>query len=155
MKKLILPLLHTLLLFFLFILLLLLLIPYDKKDCTMDKEIDFIDTVPTEKQPLPVPNTPKCERKGIISENITINVIDENGQVRCEDLEAYTLQVLLGEMPAEFQQEALMAQAVAARTFAYKCKMSGQKHKNGDVCSNSSCCQACISEESYIKNGGT
>ena len=50
------------------------------------------------------------------------------------------------EMPAAYHLEALKAQAVAARTFARR-QMAGGKPADADVCSQSACCQACLSAD--------
>lgn len=64
--------------------------------------------------------------------------------------EDYILGVLMAEMPAEFELEALKAQAVAARTYmAEKMKSPSEKdkHKGASVCTDSTHCQAYISEK--------
>ena len=84
-----------------------------------------------------------------------IQVLLDNGTT-CEfELDAYVLGVVLGEMPADFEVEALKAQAVVARTYALKRNTTGKKHMNGAVCINPACCQAYCSVESYLKRGGT
>ena len=70
------------------------------------------------------------------------------------ELEAYVTGVVLGEMPADFELDALKAQAVAARTYAAKAMLNG-KHGDGSLCGNSTCCQAYISTEDYLDAGGT
>lgn len=65
-------------------------------------------------------------------------------------LEDYVLGVVLGEMPVQFQSQALMAQAVVARTYACK----SVKHTAGNICADSSCCQAYLSPEEYLYLGG-
>ena len=62
-------------------------------------------------------------------------------------LDEYLQRVLLGEMPASFAQEAMNAQAVAARTYTAKA-MSGGKH-GGKLCTDSTCCQAFCDDESF------
>ncbi len=56
-------------------------------------------------------------------------------------LEEYLTGVVISEMPASFEPEALKAQAVAARTFTLR-QLSGDKHSDGQLCSDSGCCQA-------------
>lgn len=85
----------------------------------------------------------------------SICVLLNDGIVRQFDLDEYVLGVLLGEMPAEFETEALKAQAVAARTYALKRNTGGSKHKDGAVCTNPGCCQAYCSVEAYMQRGGT
>lgn len=58
------------------------------------------------------------------------------------DLEDYIVGAVFGEMPVWFEEEALKAQAVAARTFALKACETGGKHGDGSICTDSACCQA-------------
>ena len=82
----------------------------------------------------------------------TITVLrDDDAQE--EDFETYLTQVVLSEMPADFATEALKAQAVAARTFARR-QMAGGKHADADVCSQSACCQACLSADALQERYG-
>lgn len=76
-------------------------------------------------------------------------------QVKEGQLDAYLVGVVLAEMPASFEEEALKAQAVAARTYARKAWNTGGKHGDGSVCTDSGCCQAYISPEAYLEQGGT
>ena len=57
------------------------------------------------------------------------------------DLEDYLLGVVLGEMPASFEPEALKAQAVVARTYTLRRKTTATKHNDADICTDPSCCQ--------------
>jgi stage II sporulation protein D len=77
-----------------------------------------------------------------------------DGNLMNMELEAYILGVVLAEMPARFQLEALKAQAVAARTYTLKNCIAGFKHPAGTVCIRSSCCQAYRSPEEYLSGGG-
>jgi len=70
------------------------------------------------------------------------------------ELETYITGVVLAEMPAEFEQEALRAQAVVARTYALKRQEEGIKHPMGAVCTDPGCCQAYRDEQSYLNAGG-
>ena len=78
---------------------------------------------------------------------------DDDGET--SQMDAYLVGVVLAEMPAWFEAEALKAQAVVARTYALKAQVTGGKHGDGSVCTQSGCCQAYISEEAYLKQGGT
>lgn len=77
------------------------------------------------------------------------------GKIMQMDMDAYLTGVVLGEMPAEFEVEALKAQAVAARTYTAKAIQTSGKHGDGTVCTDPGCCQAYLSEESYLSKGGT
>lgn len=76
-------------------------------------------------------------------------------EVQEEDLDAYLVGVVLGEMPTDFAPEALKAQSVAARTYAWKAYVTGGKHHDGSVCTQSGCCQAYIDPQQYLEQGGS
>ena len=63
-------------------------------------------------------------------------------------LDFYLTGVLLGEMPKSFHEEAKMAQAVVARTYALRTAARGAKHP-GFVCTNSGCCQSWQDPEAF------
>ena len=70
-------------------------------------------------------------------------------------LGAYLVGVVRAEMPASFEGEALKAQAVAARTYTlYKMQTGGNHGDTADICTDSTCCQAYISEEDARNNWG-
>ena len=83
-----------------------------------------------------------------------IPVRDPDGTRTGMDMDTYLTGVLLAEMPAEFHEEALKAQAVAARTYTWKAYTTGGKHGDGSVCTDSACCQAYMTEEAYLSRGG-
>lgn len=70
------------------------------------------------------------------------------------DMDTYLVSVVLAEMPAYFEMEALKAQSVVARTYTYKAYVTGGKHSDGSVCTRSNCCQAYIAVEDYLEKGG-
>ncbi len=65
----------------------------------------------------------------------------------------YLAGVVAAEMPASFEEEALCAQAVAARTYAVYCAEE-HKHGNADVCTDHSCCQAWKSDDALRDSWG-
>lgn len=72
----------------------------------------------------------------------------ETGQVEEVDLDEYLYGVVSSEMPANFEIEALKAQAVVARTYTiYQMTHNSGKHENADICDNYACCQAWVSKE--------
>ncbi len=85
---------------------------------------------------IPVTAIPAPERIKVLHEGDIIEMA----------LEDYVLGVLAAEMPAEFESEALKAQAVAARSFTLYCA-AGDKHGEAQVCSDFACCQAWKNEE--------
>ena len=67
----------------------------------------------------------------------------------------YLQGVLRAEMPASFQEDALRAQAVAARTYTYYKMSSGGNHGDtADICTDHSCCQAFLGKEKAADNWG-
>lgn len=74
----------------------------------------------------------------------TVQVYDVNKKVVIEiEIEEYIKGVVAGEMPAEFETEALKAQAIAARTYLlYKLKkntVNPEEHKDAPICSGIHC----------------
>lgn len=104
-----------------------------------------VESAPTD-EPLEVTNTTQT-----IDTRFFIPVILADGQTLEMELNDYVAGVVLAEMPAVFDEEAIKAQAVVARTYALKQHSTGQKHPQGAVCTNSACCQAYISNEAYLE----
>ena len=88
------------------------------------------------------------------AEDTRIEVLYGDGTVRETDLESYLVGVVLGEMPAEFEVEALKAQAVVARTYTLRAWDRKGKHPEAAVCTDSACCQAYRTVEDYLAAGG-
>jgi len=89
------------------------------------------------------------------SEKIKVYITKEN-TVKEMDLEQYVTGVVAAEMPAEFSEEALKAQAVASRTFAaaHMEAYGGKKYKSNtgaDVCDTVKC-QVFVNKEDRMKN---
>ena len=59
-------------------------------------------------------------------------------------LEDYVLCALVAEMPQSFDMQAIMAQAVAIRTYTVRAICGNSKHKDAHVCSDYRCCQSMI-----------
>lgn len=95
-----------------------------------------------------------------VNENpVTVDVyLNEEDKIRSIPLEEYVAGVVAAEMPMKYQAEALNAQAVAARSYAFfKSKWySGEgclSHPGADVCSSPGCCQGYIRpDENVYKN---
>lgn len=100
---------------------------------------------------LPQVEKPTNPTEPIVSD--TIPVLLDNTVVNM-DLNQYLVGVLLGEVPADFELQALMAQAVVARTYACKRHTLADKHPQGAVCTSPSCCQAYRPVERYLSEGG-
>ena len=89
-------------------------------------------------------------------ESYSVSVLFDDGHEEIQDLEEYVTSVVLGEMPVSFQEEAIKAQAVVARTFSMRRIERRDKHSDGAVCTDPGCCQAYISPQTYMtEKGGT
>ena len=100
----------------------------------------------------------KPKEPDISSENaevmVEIPVLNSDGRVIVLDLDTYLTGVLLAEMPASFQPDALMAQAVVARTYALRYYEGKSKHESAAVCTDSACCQGHCDTQTYLSQGG-
>ena len=85
----------------------------------------------------------------------TVLKVKNGDTVEEMDLGTYLVGVVRAEMPASFEEEALKAQAVAARTYTiYKIQTGGNHGEEANICTDSTCCQAYISEERARVNWG-
>ena len=72
----------------------------------------------------------------------------KTGQIEEVQLDSYLYGVVSAEMPADYEIEALKAQAVVARTYTiYKIQNAKGKHGEADICDDFACCQAWILKE--------
>lgn len=70
------------------------------------------------------------------------------GEIEEVNLEEYLCNVVSAEIPANYEIEALKAQAIVARTYTiYTIMKNEEKHQGANICDSSSCCQAWISKE--------
>ena len=73
------------------------------------------------------------------------------GEVEEINLDEYIANVVSAEMPVKFDIEALKAQAIVARTYTIYKITKSKKHKEADICDDSTCCQAWIAKEDRLK----
>lgn len=114
-------------------------IPEGTETAPSQTEVSTVETKPDE--PVPVP--------------VYIPVLTGKADISVMELENYVVGVVLAEMPASFESEALKAQAVVARTYALRRISQADRHPDGAVCTDSGCCQAYISEKNYLESQGT
>ena len=96
------------------------------------------------------PPASQTKNDGAPSRTITVLI---HGDVHEMTLEDYTAGALAAEMPASFPEEALKAQAVAARTFAvYKQSLgTDTQHPNAAVCADYTHCAAFVDLDTEAK----
>lgn len=91
---------------------------------------------------------------GDLDGGVLLRVLDGEA-VREMTLGEYLVGVVRAEMPASFEEEALKAQAVAARTYTVYKLQSGSSHgETAHICTDSTCCQAYIAEDKARANWG-
>ena len=89
-------------------------------------------------------------------QNITV-YFHNTDETRVIPLDAYLVGVLAAEMPADFELEALKAQAVAARTYALRrltLNSKSENHPEAVVCTNSNHCQAYLTSQDMKERWG-
>lgn len=99
-------------------------------------------------QPTQSQNTPPAQAT-------YLPVLTAEESVYVMELEQYVLGVVLAEMPVEFSEEALKAQAVVARTYALRRLARQDRHENVAVCTSHNCCQAYMTKEEFLASGET
>lgn len=108
-----------------------------------------IVTTPQQTESMPTPSAPA------LPESIQTLPVLWQDKIQIMDLDTYLIGVVLAEMPATFEMEALKAQAIAARTCALECTLTRDKHPEGAICTDSGCCQAYMPVDAYRDDGGT
>ena len=118
--------------------------------CTrrQDLSVSHAETEEVENTVQEEEETPKYE----YSKYATIKLYHtKTSEVEELPLDEYLYGVVSSEMPANFEKEALKAQAVVARTYTlYQIINSNGKHGEAGICDDSACCQAWISKEDRI-----
>lgn len=88
---------------------------------------------------------------------ITVSVLDNNTKkITSTNLEEYLKGVVAAEMPASYEEEALKAQAVAARSYIMsKLNIQNPAHPEAAVCNNPAHCKGYLSTEDANAKWGT
>ena len=121
---------------------LLFAVPFFALDKTRDSETDI--PVVTEGSEAEAKAASAANTADTIDSRTIITLLDENDEVIELALDEYLVGVVAAEMPALFPDEALKAQAVAARTYAMN-KLAAKaqpEHKGAVLCCNPSHCKA-------------
>ena len=133
-----------------------LLFPYRKKITDEKNYTDFIKSMSPEelKNFLIKFNTLQLgEQNNLRQDEKTTIRLCHQGTIQELSLKTYIMGVLAAEMPAGFPEEALRAQAVAARTYTmYKQKLyqgdaAPEEHKGADLCDDPAHCEAYVDLE--------
>lgn len=84
-----------------------------------------------------------------------VKLLLADGTVAELSMSDYLFGVVAAEMPAAFEEEALKAQACAARTYTVgKQEKESQAHPEADVCTDVNCCQAYVPRETAEQRWG-
>ena len=89
------------------------------------------------------PSAEPSVQTGARDKGRTVRLQTKEGPVVELTMADYLWGVVAAEMPATFEEEALKAQACAARTYTAVLQNSA-KHPEADICGDSTCCQAYI-----------
>ena len=92
---------------------------------------------------LPIDRTLSAASAGTRDKGRTVRLLTKEGEVVELTMAEYIWGVVAAEMPASFEEEALKAQACAARTYTV-IRQNTEKHPEADICGDSTCCQAYI-----------
>lgn len=105
---------------------------------------DYEPVIPSP-APSQSPAPPKYKTDADSEKKLSVLIGDEIIETTMAE---YLPRALAAEMPASFHEEALKAQAVAARTYISYCtEHENPKHPEADICANAGCCLACIAED--------
>lgn len=78
----------------------------------------------------------------------SVCILLETGETETMTMNEYLWRVVAAEMPASFEEEALRAQAVCARTYTlWKMDAGVHRQDGADLCDQSTCCQAYTTHE--------
>lgn len=116
-------------------------------------------SIPDKAESIPQPeptSTASTETETTSADNagLFVPILMPDGIIVTMPLDEYITGVVLQEMPASFETEALKSQAVVARTYTLKQLESGKKHPGCAVCTDSDCCQGYCAVDDYISVGG-
>ena len=92
---------------------------------------------------LPAAPASSAVQAGARDKGRVVRLLTREGTVEELSMADYLWGVVAAEMPASFEEEALKAQACAARTYTTVLQNSS-KHPDADICGDSTCCQAYI-----------
>ena len=108
-------------------------------------------TLPASPTPAPQP----VPSPGVLDAARTVRLLGRDGQVAELTMGDYLWGVVAAEMPAAFEPEALRAQAVCARTYSlWKLRAKSHQEEGADICADSTCCQAYLSQEDAAQRWG-
>ena len=111
--------------------------------------------LPADPTPVVEPSPVPTPAPGEWDSACTLRVLQKDGTVEEMTMADYLWRVVAAEMPASFEEEALRAQTVCARTYSLWKQAAGSHKADGaDVCASSSCCQAYRSPEDAAKRWG-
>ncbi|MBR4290277.1 MAG: stage II sporulation protein D [Oscillospiraceae bacterium] len=102
----------------------------------------------------PVSLTIPVSESETVMPQLQIPVLDQTDGIVQLPLNDYLTSVVLAEMPVSFEEEAIKAQSVVARTYTMRAVKGAAKHEGAAVCTNSACCQGYVAVEQFLNKGG-
>lgn len=104
--------------------------------------------------PDPAQAAPLEEAAATVDSTVHLRLLDGDETLDMT-LEDYLWGVVSAEMPASFEDQALRAQAVAARTYTVYKLIHPTKAHEAHICSDPGCCQAWLSREDRMEKWGS
>ncbi len=80
-------------------------------------------------------------------DELSLRLLMSDGSIAEINARDYLIGVTAAEMPASFDDEALKAQSVAARSYLRRYLEHGSRHEGADICASSACCQAYLADD--------
>lgn len=107
-----------------------------------------LPAIPQDGTPEPAVSAAPAKKAARLDKDAKRSIVLLTGEETQEiSVRDYLIGVVAAEMPASFEEEALKAQAVAARSYLQRALEKGSRHENADICGDSDCCQAYKSEK--------
>ena len=114
-----------------------------------------VHTLPAVPTPAAEPSSTTAPAPGAWDGSQTLRVLQTDGTVETMSMSDYLWRVVAAEMPASFENDALRAQAVCARTYSlWKLRAKSHEEDGADICADSTCCQAYLSKEDAAQRWG-
>ncbi len=77
---------------------------------------------------------------------------NKTGEIEEIPMDEYLYGTVSAEMPVNYEEEAIKAQAIVSRTYTiYQISKNKDKHGKADICDDFNCCQAWISRDERMK----
>lgn len=96
----------------------------------------------------PPPNAEESSARQVILPSLTLKILNEaSGEINEISIEEYTVYAVLAEIPFIMNDEAMKAQAIAARTYAVRRLLAEENDRGAHITNNAQSYQICLTDE--------